>query len=99
MPVVPNQANRVAADGLHTFELQVGPDRRRVQNPLAGPLVSARGARALGPDMPVRYPVNPLVGPGQFQDLVGLMGAKGRSARRSWVSRTGLVIRADLGDA
>ena len=81
--VVPAEANRVVADRLHPFELEVGADRRRVEDPLAGPLVAARGAGALAAEVAVRRAGGRAVLPGQFEDLLPLVGADVASGRRS----------------
>jgi len=74
MTIVPDKPNRVAADGLHAFELEVGPDRRGVENPLAGPFVAAGRARAFAPEIMIGEAVDALIGPGEFENLFRLVG-------------------------
>src|SRR5204862_1359824 len=73
--VVPGEADGVVADVFHALELQVRADRRRVQHALAGPLVAARGARALGAEVAVSEPADLALLPRQLEDLLSLEGS------------------------
>src|SRR5262249_40632049 len=75
MAVVPPEADGVISDRLHPFELDVGADRFGLEDARAGPLVAARGAGALAAQVVVREPVRLAVVPGQFEHLLGLVGA------------------------
>ena len=103
MAVVPDEPDGVAADRLHPFELEVGADRGRVEDPFAGPLVPAGGARAFAPEVAIGEAVDPVVGPGQFEDLLAWwarmllggsvmeLGSFGRLDGRSMSSRSSLT--------
>ena len=78
MPVVPGEPDGVGADILHADELQIRPDRCRIERPLPGPLIAARRAGALNTKQGIRYAVDVLAGPGDLEYLVGLEGANVR---------------------
>ena len=55
------------------FELQVGTDGFRVEDPLTGPLIATPGTGALAAEGMIGKAVNAIVGPGDFEDLLSLV--------------------------
>ena len=88
MAVAPGEANRVAADTLHTFKLDVDWNRPFVKNSRARPLIPARGARTLSAKISIGQPGNIILGPGQFKDLIRL---KSPDICRSFAHRFGSI--------
>src|SRR5579883_2058984 len=84
MAVVPCELHGVRADILHPDQLQVGPNRGRIQHPLAGPLVATGGAGTLAPEEMVTEAVDAIVGPGHFEDLIGLKRPDVRGRIAHW---------------
>ena len=74
MPFAPDQTHGVVAHPFHPFELDAGADGARVQDAFAAPFVSATGAGAVRPNVPVWEPIDTVVWPGQFKHLFGLEG-------------------------
>jgi hypothetical protein len=72
--IIPRKANRVVANSLHTFKLQVGANGGGVEDSFPGPFVPARGARALTPKVAVGESPGLAVAPRQLQDLISLVG-------------------------
>src|SRR4051794_5403068 len=75
MAVVPAEPQGVVPDRLHPLELDVGPDRARVEDPLARPFVAARGAGAFAAEVAVGEAGDGAVVPGELEDLLTLEGA------------------------
>jgi hypothetical protein len=74
MAVVPAKLDRIRADRLHAFDLQVRSNGGRIDYALARPLILARSARTFAPEHVIKDTIDAVVGPGQFEDLVGLKG-------------------------
>ena len=74
MSVVPAELDRVGPNRLHALDLQVRANRGRVEHALAGPFIPASCTRAFAPEQVIKYTVDAVVRPGQFEDLVSLKG-------------------------
>ena len=72
MAIVPGKLDGIDANVLHSDQLQIGTDRTRIERSLSRPLVAAGRTRALRAERPVGDAIDPLTGPRDLENLLGL---------------------------